>query len=443
MAIYELGLYQRGSDYLVAKDVGEAVRLVWEGFTWVGIGPPPPVIGGDDYNLVVSGLGTDFSPVRVALEESLVEQVNDPVSDLRSALRDQFVPVSETTTTGRLSAASLAAAFAPKSLETVVNVGRLSEQGIANEIAFTMPTAEEVAAVMPTATDAVAGIVELATEAEVQGGTDATRVLTPATATATFAPIAIGADLDAVEATINTGRLSQNSLDGAYAPIAVETDLDTVETTLATGRLSVTSLNATYSPLGRGVSTVTTTERDALTGSDLWDGRVVLNITTDRLNRYDLGTTTWVEVADMQDIGTLLATSGLPAAPGTASRGVSNFAARADHVHPQPALETIDTTTTPAITLGSLVSNAGDGTRAWRKNGVVTLEVYIQAGGSLSDALTVPTGWRPPGVVRSDMNLGTVSVNRAVNLSAAGLLAVEGGMTNGQTLFGSITYITT
>ncbi|HXH77326.1 hypothetical protein [Nocardioides sp.] len=84
-----------------------------------------------------------------------------------------------------------------------------------------------------------------------------------------------------------------------------------------------------------GVAALTTTERNALTGAALWDGRIVLNVTTDRLNRYDAGTTTWVQIADSADIAALLSTSGLPAANAlTASRGVSASAARADHVHP-------------------------------------------------------------------------------------------------------------
>lgn len=46
-----------------------------------------------------------------------------------------------------------------------------------------------------------------------------------------------------------------------------------------------------------GVSALTTVQRDALSGSDLWDGRVILNTTTDQLQSYDLATTTWDDVA--------------------------------------------------------------------------------------------------------------------------------------------------
>lgn len=87
-----------------------------------------------------------------------------------------------------------------------------------------------------------------------------------------------------------------------------------------------------------GVSALTTTQRNALTDAELWDGRVILNTTTDRLNRYDLGTTSWVAIADFSEIAALLATSGTPAQDAvTGSRGVSTSAARADHVHPWPA----------------------------------------------------------------------------------------------------------
>lgn len=45
-----------------------------------------------------------------------------------------------------------------------------------------------------------------------------------------------------------------------------------------------------------GVSPLTTTERDALSGSSLWDGRVILNTTLDQLQRYDLGVTGWAGI---------------------------------------------------------------------------------------------------------------------------------------------------
>lgn len=47
---------------------------------------------------------------------------------------------------------------------------------------------------------------------------------------------------------------------------------------------------------------LTQTQRNNLTGTDLWDGRLVLNTTTDRLNRYDAGTATWKVIADVSDL---------------------------------------------------------------------------------------------------------------------------------------------
>lgn len=38
-----------------------------------------------------------------------------------------------------------------------------------------------------------------------------------------------------------------------------------------------------------GISDLTTAERDALTGVDLWTGRLIYNTTTDRYERYDAG----------------------------------------------------------------------------------------------------------------------------------------------------------
>lgn len=45
-----------------------------------------------------------------------------------------------------------------------------------------------------------------------------------------------------------------------------------------------------------GIAPMTTTQRDALAGADLWDGRVILNTTKIVLERYNLATTAWVSV---------------------------------------------------------------------------------------------------------------------------------------------------
>src|SRR4249919_1792162 len=41
---------------------------------------------------------------------------------------------------------------------------------------------------------------------------------------------------------------------------------------------------------------MTQTQRNNLTGDDLWDNRLIFNTTTDRIDRYDEGSTTWLQV---------------------------------------------------------------------------------------------------------------------------------------------------
>jgi microcystin-dependent protein len=59
---------------------------------------------------------------------------------------------------------------------------------------------------------------------------------------------------------------------------------------------------ATSLELRNTVIPMTTTLRNNLTGSELWDGRLILNTTTDRLNRYDLGSASWIVIPDESDI---------------------------------------------------------------------------------------------------------------------------------------------
>lgn len=132
-----------------------------------------------------------------------------------------------------------------------------------------------------------------------------------------------------------------------------------------------------------GVSALTTTQRNALTGAELWDGRLILNTTTDRLNRYDLGTTTWVAVADLSEIAALLATTGTPATNGTAARGVSTSAARADHVHAESTYPWTDLYSGPdsynyAVPVGAAAAIAGGGPYNVTVATGRTLEIVVQ-----------------------------------------------------------------
>lgn len=107
-----------------------------------------------------------------------------------------------------------------------------------------------------------------------------------------------------------------------------------------------------------GVATLTTTQRNALSGSDRWDGRMVLDTTLDRLFRWDAGLASWVQSADFAEIAALLATSGTPAQDAvTASRGVATSAARSDHIHPEPAVQTWTPTTLGGFTFGNATAS--------------------------------------------------------------------------------------
>lgn len=96
---------------------------------------------------------------------------------------------------------------------------------------------------------------------------------------------------------------------------------------------------------------------------------------------------------------------------------------------------------TSGIVAGANIANQGDGTRAWRRNSVVTLEVYIVANAAVSGAvLTMPAGWRPVSGVRAILT-PTVTTAKAVYLNSNGELSIEGGMGSGTVIFGSITYV--
>jgi hypothetical protein len=140
-----------------------------------------------------------------------------------------------------------------------------------------------------------------------------------------------------------------------------------------------------------GISTLTTTQRNALTGIELWHGRVILNSSIDRLQRYQLSTNTWFDVADFTEIAALLATTGTPAAIGTASRGTSTSAARADHVHPGPPFTTVTTPNFPNFPI-----NAAQSFVRFQRNGtLITVHFAVTAsaaitGQILMDLPTVP-----------------------------------------------------
>lgn len=106
-----------------------------------------------------------------------------------------------------------------------------------------------------------------------------------------------------------------------------------------------------------GVAPVTTAGRDALTGADLWDGRVVLNLTTGQLERYDAAATLW-RATSVTDHGALtgladddhpqyLTTSrhDTPTRHGSTVVDHGSIGGLGDDDHPQYAKKTGDTLT--------------------------------------------------------------------------------------------------
>jgi microcystin-dependent protein len=58
----------------------------------------------------------------------------------------------------------------------------------------------------------------------------------------------------------------------------------------------VRAANAATPEFRSQVVPLTQTQRNNLTGDELWDNRLIFNTTTDRIDRYDEGSTTWIQV---------------------------------------------------------------------------------------------------------------------------------------------------
>ena len=65
---------------------------------------------------------------------------------------------------------------------------------------------------------------------------------------------------------------------------------------------------------------MTTAIRNNLAPGELWDGRVIANTTTDHLERYDSGTSQWVQIVNLPDL-----TASITAAT-TPTGGIMPFA---------------------------------------------------------------------------------------------------------------------
>ena len=186
----------------------------------------------------------------------------------------------------------------------------------------------------------------------------------------------------------------------------------------------------------RTVETFTTTQRNALTTGQKWEGRVIYNSTTDRLQQWDGAA--WFTVPIDTDIPPL-DTVGTPAALGTAARGTSGSAARADHVHPSGDIGAT------GVTNGTNVNAAGCKTYVRRKQGY--LNINLTATGTVAGGSTLATiaaGHRPAEDWFAEVAVagtGTSEDHRRLHILAAGGIQIQtGGLTNGQILRGSCSY---
>jgi hypothetical protein len=114
---------------------------------------------------------------------------------------------------------------------------------------------------------------------------------------------------------------------------------------------------ATYVDARPGVSPLTTAQRDALAGVDLWNGRVIWNTTTGQLERYNGAT--WGAAAPGATFGAVgdIAAS---AVADTAAAGASGKVADASHRHAREGFGTVSASTSfgQAAANGTAVTEA-------------------------------------------------------------------------------------
>jgi hypothetical protein len=127
-----------------------------------------------------------------------------------------------------------------------------------------------------------------------------------------------------------------------------------------------------------GVSSVTTTARNAFTGVDLWDGRIIWNQTTLQLEKYDLGTTSWVKAVSLAPATTV---DGPDAFGDAAAVGTSLLYARGDHKHGLPSVASL-------ATAASVTSEAG--TRAAADTTIAAAVVTEAGARATADGLLLP-----------------------------------------------------
>lgn len=121
--------------------------------------------------------------------------------------------------------------------------------------------------------------------------------------------------------------------------------------------------------------------------------------------------------------------------------GTATKPAREDHVHPIAA--TTVGVGAGAIVLGGNVASAGEGVNAYRATGTVVVVFYITTSAAIgADAtvFTLPTGYRPPRIVRA----GATSASGAwvpMYINTLGQVQVNLAQASGALIYGSFTFV--
>lgn len=186
-------------------------------------------------------------------------------------------------------------------------------------------------------------------------------------------------------------------------------------------------------------------EAQAIVGGSVVNNRLILTRNNGQTIdagyvKGDPGTMTQAQLD--ASIQALLATSGTPAADGTAARGTSTFAARADHVHPLTGGDQGPT----AVGTATGVTTSGTKCYTRGRNGYVNVNLTntatLASGASL---FVLPTGYRPAEdwfVELVIASLGNGEDHRRVHIrSSDGIAQLQGSISStNQILRGSFSF---
>lgn len=189
------------------------------------------------------------------------------------------------------------------------------------------------------------------------------------------------------------------------------------ETDTVTSYPAIDQANAVLLDARPGVSVVNTTQMNAYTGTDLWDGRIVWNSTVNALMKYDLATTTWVNAVSITPSSTVAALIF----GGSGAAGTLAAYSRGDHVHAVPSLAAYALLASPTFTGAPLVPTATPLTNNTQASstGYTDAAVAVEKGramgqeGSLSSAITSLAGSTIP---RNNINAVLTSAIENVNI---------------------------